>query len=103
MCLTMPSIPRNCRRPKDFTAFALFMSCSPPRSPELGFPPLPPFPTGYLPGPLGSLPSLIFFHINGGERDAENQRLFALNLSGSGNPEYAIHRVVEPEIDHIES
>jgi hypothetical protein len=30
-------------------------------------------------------------------------RSFALNLSGSGNPEYAIHRVVEPEIDHIES
>ena len=28
---------------------------------------------------------------------------FALNLSGSGNPEYAIHRVVEPEIDHVES
>ena len=52
-------------------------------------------------------PDLIY--INGGQaggkgRGEQKTRFsFALNLSGSGNPEYAIHRVVEPEIDHIES
>jgi hypothetical protein len=35
--------------------------------------------------------------------DAEAKIRFRRALSGKGNPGYAIHRVVEPEIDHIES
>jgi hypothetical protein len=97
---------------------ALFMSdssgvrvCSSPRSPELGFL-LPPSKwlltwTSGIPPP----PSLIFFTSTGdkrgrgkGTRGEQKTRFsFALNLSGSGNPEHAIHRVVEPEIDHTES
>jgi hypothetical protein len=65
--------------------------------------PPPPFCNWLLTWTSGIPPITDLFLHQRGERDAENQRLFALNLSGSGNPEYAIHRVVEPEIDHIES
>jgi hypothetical protein len=89
-------------------AFALFMSGqglqTPPSvsAPELGFPPLylgfsdPPSTFSHQRGQVGR---------GGGKRRGEQKTRFsfALNLSGSGNPEYAIHRVVEPEIDHIES
>ena len=82
-----------------------------------GFPPLLPlpFPNGYLPGLLRSPPlsDLILHQRDGGQAGkgkkgrGETKRLdfsrTPLTLSGSGNPEYAIHRVVEPEIDHIES
>ena len=68
------------------------------------------FPNGYSTY-LGLLGSPFSFFYNNGDKEREKGTrgdkrlvfLFALNLSGSGNPEYAIHRVVEPEIDHVES
>ena len=75
---------------KTFTASALFMSGSPEFLPSglLGFPRPPRHPRQAGRGR------------EGGKGDTENKRQCALNFSGSGNPEYAIHRVVEPEIDH---
>ena len=49
----------------------------------------------------------FFFFTSTGTRRGERERRAKIRSrrakSGKGNPGYAIHRVVEPEIDHIES
>ena len=52
---------------------------------------------------LAHLAIAHLFTSTGTKRDAEAKIRFHRALSGKGNPGYAIHRVVEPEIDHIES